>query len=97
MDLNAVASKSFIYLNIFTSMHALLIVDEILANRAQEYPCIYDKSDKDHRRQSITSSLWKKDTHKVKVLSLSLLIVLYTLQLRKYSQFCLDFVFDYFL
>lgn len=72
-------------------MHALLIVDEILANRAQEYPCIYDKSDKDHRRQSITSSLWKKDTHKVKVLSLSLLIVLYTLQLRKYSQFCLDF------
>ena len=55
--------------------------DNILANRVQEYPCIYNKPDKYHKRKVIISSLWKKDTEKVNVLSLSLLIVFYTLQL----------------
>ena len=72
-------------------------MDDIFTNRVQEYPCIYNKSDKDHKGKVIISSLWKKDTGKVNILPLSLLIVFYTLQLWKCSQFCLDFVLDYFL
>ena len=53
---------------------------DILANRVQEYPCIYNKSDKYPKRKVIISNLWKKDTDKVNVLLLSLL-VFYTLQL----------------
>ena len=56
-------------------------MDDIFTNRVQEYPCIYNKSDKDHKGKVIISSLWKKDTGKVNILPLSLLIVFYTLQL----------------